>query len=80
MFITTKCDSRDREGAEKELEAGLKSMKTDYVDLWQLHKVGISNSDLEAIFASGGAMEALVAAKKAGNAALLASPSTAIPT
>ena len=80
VFITTKCDARDREGAEKELEAGLKSMKTDYVDLWQLHKVGISNSDLEAIFASGGAMEALVAAKKAGNAALLASPSTAIPT
>ena len=41
-------------------------MKTDYVDLWQLHKVGHSEDDLEAIFAPGGAMEALVAAKKAG--------------
>ena len=66
VFITTKCDERTREGAEAELEAGLKSMKTDYVDLWQLHKVGHSEDDLEAIFAPGGAMEALVAAKKAG--------------
>lgn len=66
VFITTKCDARTREGAERELEAGLKSMNTDYVDLWQLHKVGHSEDDLEAIFAPGGAMEALVAAKKAG--------------
>jgi len=65
VFITTKCDARSREGAERELEAGLKSMKTDYVDLWQLHKVGHAEDDLEAIFAPGGAMEALVAAKKA---------------
>ena len=48
------------------MDAGLKSMKTDYVDLWQLHKVGNSEDDMEAIFAPGGAMEALVAAKKAG--------------
>ena len=66
VFITTKCDDRTREGAEQELEAGLKSMKTDYVDLWQLHKVGGAEDDLETIFAPGGAMEALVAAKKAG--------------
>lgn len=66
VFITTKCDARTREGAERELEAGLKSMKTDYVDLWQLHKVGHFEDDLETIFAPGGAMEALVAAKEAG--------------
>jgi len=66
VFITTKCDARTGQGALKELEAGLKSMKTDYVDLWQLHKVGHGEDDLETIFAPGGAMEALVAAKKAG--------------
>jgi uncharacterized protein len=66
VFITTKCDERSREGAERELEAGLKSMKTDYVDLWQLHKVGNAEDDVDAIFAPGGAMEALVAAKEAG--------------
>ena len=66
VFITTKCDGRTREGAERELEAGLKSMRTDYVDLWQLHKVGLFEDDLETIFAPDGAMEALVAAKKAG--------------
>ena len=53
VFITTKCDARTRKGAEQELDAGLKSMKTDYVDLWQLHKVGIKEDDLEAIFAPG---------------------------
>lgn len=66
VFITTKCDERTKDGALGELEAGLKSMKTDYVDLWQLHKVGHNDDDLEAIFAPGGAMEALVAAKEAG--------------
>lgn len=66
IFITTKCDSRDRKGAEEELDAGLKSMKTDYVDLWQLHKVGFNEDDLETIFAPNGAMEALVAAKQSG--------------
>jgi aryl-alcohol dehydrogenase-like predicted oxidoreductase len=66
VFITTKCDERTRAGAERELEAGLKSMKADCVDLWQLHKVGNAEDDLEAIFAPGGAMKALVAAKKAG--------------
>ena len=66
VFITTKCDARTRQGAEQELEVSLKSMKTDYVDLWQLHKVGHADDDLEAIFAPGGAMEALVAAKQAG--------------
>jgi aryl-alcohol dehydrogenase-like predicted oxidoreductase len=66
VFITTKCYDRTRAGAERELEAGLKSMKTDYVDLWQLHKVGNLGDDLQTIFAPGGAMEALVAAKQAG--------------
>ena len=66
VFIVTKCDNRTREGALRELEAGLKSMKTDYVDLWELHKIGQFEDDLETIFAPGGAMEALVTAKKAG--------------
>ena len=65
VFITTKTTDRTRKGAEAELRLSLKRMKTDYVDLWQIHSV-TSDEDLEKIFAPGGAIEAFEAAKKAG--------------
>lgn len=65
VFITTKTVDRTRRGAEKELHLSLKRLKTDYVDLWQIHSV-TSSEDLTKIFAPGGAMEAFEAAKKAG--------------
>ena len=40
-------------------------LKTDYVDLWQMHGVN-RKQDVERIFAPGGAIEAFEAAKKAG--------------
>ena len=65
VFITTKSVVRDRKGAEEELDLSLKRMKTDYVDLWQIHAVG-EMDEVEQIFAPGGAIEAFEAAKKAG--------------
>lgn len=65
IFLTTKADRRDRAGAEKELETSLRRMRTDYVDLWQIHAVGEQN-EVEKIFGPGGAIEAFEAAKKAG--------------
>jgi aryl-alcohol dehydrogenase-like predicted oxidoreductase len=65
VFITTKCGKRTREGAEAELNESLKSMKTDYIDLWQMHAIQ-SQADIDKIFAPGGAIEAFEAAKKAG--------------
>lgn len=65
VFITTKTTDRTREGAEKELHLSLKRLKTDYIDLWQIHSV-TSSEDLKKIFAPGGAIEAFEAAKKAG--------------
>jgi uncharacterized protein len=65
IFLTTKSGQRTRKGAEAELETSLKTMKTDHVDLWQMH--GINRmKDLEQTFAPGGAIEAFEAAKKAG--------------
>jgi aryl-alcohol dehydrogenase-like predicted oxidoreductase len=65
VFLTTKSGQRTRQGAEAELETSLKRMRTDYVDLWQMH--GVNNmKDLERTFAPGGAIEAFEAAKKAG--------------
>jgi aryl-alcohol dehydrogenase-like predicted oxidoreductase len=65
IFLTTKSGQRTRKAAEADLETSLRLMKTDYVDLWQMHGVN-KPEDVQKIFAPGGAMEAFEAAKKAG--------------
>jgi len=65
VFLTTKANSRTRAGAEAELNLSLKRLRTDYVDLWQIHAVE-EHEEVEQIFAPGGAIEAFEAAKKAG--------------
>ena len=65
IFLTTKSGQRTRKGAEAELETSLKTMKTDHVDLWQMHGVN-RMEDIQRTFAPGGAIEAFEAAKKAG--------------
>jgi uncharacterized protein len=58
-FLATKTKERTREGSLRMIEKSLKLLNTDHVDLWQLHDVGLP-VDVDAIFAKGGAMEALV--------------------
>ena len=65
IFLTTKSPQRSRQGAEADLEKSLRALKTDYVDLWQIHQVSMMD-EVEQIFAPGGAIEAFEAAKKAG--------------
>ena len=65
IFLTTKSLKRSRAEAEAELDASLKAMKTDYVDLWQMHNIR-TVEDIQQIFGPGGAMEAFAAAKKKG--------------
>ncbi len=65
VFLTTKSGQRTRKGAEAELETSLKTLRTDYVDLWQMHGVN-RREDIDQIFAPGGAIEAFEAAKKSG--------------
>jgi aryl-alcohol dehydrogenase-like predicted oxidoreductase len=65
IFLTTKSGQRTRKGAEADLETSLKTMKTDHVDLWQMHGVN-RMEDIQRTFAPGGAIEAFEAAKKAG--------------
>ena len=50
---------------EQELETSLRLLKTDHVDLWQMHSIE-NQGDIDRILAPGGAMEAFEAAKKAG--------------
>jgi aryl-alcohol dehydrogenase-like predicted oxidoreductase len=65
IFLTTKSGQRTRQGAEADLETSLRTMKTDHVDLWQIHMVS-NMREVEQIFAPGGAIEAFETAKKAG--------------
>jgi uncharacterized protein len=58
-FLATKTKERTREGSLRMIEKSLKFLNTDHVDLWQLHDVGLPE-DVDAIFAKGGAMEALL--------------------
>lgn len=65
VFLTSKSVKRTAKEAQAELETSLRLMKTDYLDLWQMHSIE-SQSDIDKILAPGGALEAFEAAKKAG--------------
>ncbi len=65
VFLTTKATERTRRGAEEQLDRSLKRLRTDYVDLWQVHGIQ-DKDDVAKVFAPGGAIEAFEAAKKAG--------------
>ncbi|HEU5180229.1 MAG TPA: aldo/keto reductase [Candidatus Polarisedimenticolia bacterium] len=69
-FLATKTDDRTRDGSLRLLEASLKRLQTDHVDLWQMHHVG-SRADLESAFGKGGALEAMVRAKEEKSARFL---------
>jgi predicted aldo/keto reductase-like oxidoreductase len=64
-FLMTKLDGRNKDAAAKQLEQSLTRLRTDVIDLVQMHEI-IRMEDPTNIFAEGGAIEALVEAKKAG--------------
>jgi hypothetical protein len=61
-FLATKTKERTRDGSMRMIETSLKLLQTDHVDLWQLHDIG-TMTDINEIFARGGAMEALLEAR-----------------
>lgn len=65
VFVMTKFDGRTKESALQQLDESLKRLELDSVDLWQFHE-NIRLEDPDRFFASGGAAEAMLAAKKAG--------------
>ncbi len=65
IFLMTKAQLRDRDGAMRQLEESLKRMQTDYLDLWQCHEVS-THAEVDKIFSPGGSLEAFVKAKKEG--------------
>jgi predicted aldo/keto reductase-like oxidoreductase len=65
VFLMTKIDGRTKKACGDQIDESLQRLKTDHVDLMQFHEV-IRLEDPDRIFAEGGAMEAMLEAKKAG--------------
>ena len=65
IFLTSKSHARDKIGALAHLHQTLGNMRTDHLDLWQVHDVR-TESDMAEIFAPGGAIEAFAEAREKG--------------
>ena len=66
-FLMTKDCAHDRRAdhSMRKLEESLRRLRTDYLDLWQIHEV-VWTDDPDRIFAPGGSAEALLKAKEQG--------------
>ena len=64
FVLATKSMARTREAMAADVERSLQNLRTDYIDLYQIHNP--SAADLDTVMAPGGALEALFAAKAAG--------------
>ena len=68
VFLMTKTfdfPARTAEGAKRHLEGSLSRLRTDRLDLWQLHSVR-SVADVDRAFARGGAMEFILRMQEEG--------------
>src|SRR6266436_217097 len=67
VFVMTKVctHGRDRKTAMRQLEESLRRLRTDHLDLWQVHEVVYEN-DPDLHFAKGGVVEALDEARRQG--------------
>ena len=65
VFLMTKFDGRTRQATAGQIDESLRRLETDHVDLIQYHE-NIRMEDPDRFFAPDGALEAVVAAKKAG--------------
>ena len=64
FVIATKSMARTKEAMAADIETSLKNLRTDYIDLYQVHNA--TPEQLQQVMAPGGALEALQEAKAAG--------------
>src|SRR5688572_20753978 len=65
VFLATKTERRDRDGAWTQINRSLERLQTDHVDLIQIHAVG-DLAELDRVTGPGGSLEATVRAKDEG--------------
>lgn len=59
MTIASKTSERSYDGAMRELEASLKRLQTDHLDVWLMHHVSLTERDTQPAFGVNGAVKAL---------------------
>lgn len=64
-ILACKTRERDAKGAQKDLDNSLKTLQTDYFDLYQLHELS-SIEEAEQALGKGGALETIIKAKQEG--------------
>ena len=64
FVLATKSMARTREAMAKDIDISLGNLRTDYIDLYQVHNPNMAQ--LEQVIAEGGALEALLEAKEQG--------------
>lgn len=64
FILATKSMARTKEAMAADVEISLRNLRTDYIDLYQIHNPNAAQ--LEQVLAPGGALEALQEAKAAG--------------
>lgn len=65
VFLACKTGARTAAGAQQELDQSLQRLRTDHVDLYQLHAV-TKMEDVDTITAPGGALETFIKAREQG--------------
>ena len=64
FVLATKSMSRTREAMARDIDISLGNLKTDYIDLYQVHNPNLAQ--LDQVVGEGGALEALLEAKEQG--------------
>ena len=64
FIIATKSMARTKEAMAADIDVSLKNLRTDYIDLYQIHNA--TPEQMQQVCAPGGALEALQEAKAAG--------------
>ena len=64
FILATKSMARTREAMARDIDISLRNLRTDYIDLYQVHNPNAQQ--LQQVVAPGGALEALLEAKAAG--------------
>ena len=64
FILATKSMARDKESMAKDIDISLKNLRTDYIDVYQIHN--LLEAEIDKVFGEGGAWEALKEAKAAG--------------
>ena len=65
VYLATKSHQRTYEGIMKEIDISLRNLRTDYIDVYQLHNIG-NEEQWRQVLTKGGALEAVYELKDQG--------------